>query len=152
MSTKIRNIFQSMLYYRASKHMEEGGALVQSIWTVYLHEIARCAADVERRRGKQNIEALTQYGFKTWNWGTGSSGEPETVWLILCSVFKTVHLFVSRSGFVKGGYTPCLKDYVEKWNFICVRTQFRQQVQRLFSKKDFGRERNREIFCIDCWR
>lgn len=41
-----------------------------------------------------------------------------------------VHVSVSRSEFVEGGYASCMKEYVERGNFIRDRLGLRNQIQR----------------------
>lgn len=55
--------------------------------------------------------------------------------------FLSDHLSMSRSGFVAGGHTPYLKDYVEERNFILDRPGSRNHVERIFSYEKFGPSR-----------
>lgn len=65
------------------------------------------------------------------------------------SIFKNVHLSVSRSVFLKSGFTPCVKDHVESGNFIRDRMELRNQFQRLFASDKFGQHKKmRNIFVL----
>lgn len=45
--------------------------------------------------------------------------------------FRNGHRPLSRSGFVVGGYSSYLEDYVEEGNFICDNLKLRYHVQRV---------------------
>lgn len=55
--------------------------------------------------------------------------------------FISVHLSVTRSGFVAGEFTPCIKAYVEKENFTRDRLELLDKVQRAFACHKFGPSR-----------
>lgn len=51
--------------------------------------------------------------------------------------FRSVRVSVSRSGFVAGGYTLCLKDYVKKGQVIRDRTQMWNRIRHVFFCDNF---------------
>lgn len=139
MSTEVVRSPQIMVHRRSPKHVEEGSGLVQPIWTTCLEEIVRYVASARIRKvRKENVTTLLHV---FWKHGIEVQAEfkKERLHNRGCEPsFRSVHLSLSRSWCVVGGYTPCLKEYVEEGNLIPDRLECQTHVQRVIACDKLG--------------
>lgn len=109
--TKLGSSSQSVVHLRSLKCMEEGGGLLQPIWTVCLDKIARynVSAEIEKEANetvttswnifsKHRVEILDELGKeRLQDQGCALS-------------FRSVHLSLSKNRFVADGYSLFLQD------------------------------------------
>lgn len=133
MSTEPMTSSQSIVHLMFSRCMEEGGRLLQPIWSVCLDDTVGYVARVgiEKDSNKNATILLNMFAKH------GVELQADLVKERLqdqsyAPSFSSVYLSVPRSGFVALDYTACLQDYVKEENFISDRPELRNQFQRVF--------------------
>lgn len=84
--------------------MEEDSGLVQPIWTMSLIEIAKCDFSGDRKEEETENVTIPQANVEVLVDLVKNRLQDQGCELSL----RSVHLAVPRSGFVAGGYNPCL--------------------------------------------
>lgn len=118
-----------MVHQRSSEYREEGGFLMQSIWSACSDEIMSCGASagVEEGRNDSVIALLNVFA--------------NHVVLVLADLvrerpqnqdcpqsFPIVHDSASRCRFVVDRYIPCQKNFTDERRFIGERTGLQNKV------------------------
>lgn len=89
-------------------------------------------------RNEQKRDSPTQQVFKACRWGDSSPCKMKSVEADIRSVLRSLHPSVLRSKFPVGGYTSCLKHYLEKEDIIRDGLEWRNVFQSVFTKSKFA--------------